>query len=235
MKKNVMMRAASALGVAVLLSTCVISGTFAKYTTSATGSDTARVAKWGFESAAELTITDLFTHGDTDVTSANTDKVIAPGTKHSVDFWFEYDKTSNNIAAPEVDYTFEVTASLVCSDEANNLIKNNPSITWSLDGTTGMTWDQLINAIQALDGNATNNRYEAGSLPEAFYGTTDAPLTKHTIGWEWAFENTTSEESKKEQDGKDTMMGNLDVLQTVTITITITATQVNDVPATPAP
>ena len=49
MKKNTMMRAASALLVAVLLTTCTISGTFAKYTTQDSGSDTARVAKWGVE------------------------------------------------------------------------------------------------------------------------------------------------------------------------------------------
>ena len=47
MMKNKMMRAASILLVAVLLSTCAISGTFAKYVTTASGTDTARVAKWG--------------------------------------------------------------------------------------------------------------------------------------------------------------------------------------------
>lgn len=47
MKKNKMMRIASVLLVAVLLSTSVISGTFAKYTTSDSAKDSARVAKWG--------------------------------------------------------------------------------------------------------------------------------------------------------------------------------------------
>lgn len=47
MKKNVMMRIASVLMVAVLLTTCAISGTFAKYVTKAEGTDSARVAKWG--------------------------------------------------------------------------------------------------------------------------------------------------------------------------------------------
>lgn len=47
MKKNRMMRLASILLVCVLLTTSVISGTFAKYTTSTNGEDTARVAKWG--------------------------------------------------------------------------------------------------------------------------------------------------------------------------------------------
>ena len=47
MKKNKMMRIASILMVVTLLSTCAISGTFAKYVTKASGEDQARVAKWG--------------------------------------------------------------------------------------------------------------------------------------------------------------------------------------------
>ena len=49
MKKNRMMRLASILLICVLLTTSVISGTFAKYVTADTGSDNARVAKWGVE------------------------------------------------------------------------------------------------------------------------------------------------------------------------------------------
>lgn len=56
MKKNRMMRVASALLIAVLLTTCTISGTFAKYVTSDSASDTARVAKWGVEVAVEGTL-----------------------------------------------------------------------------------------------------------------------------------------------------------------------------------
>lgn len=47
MKKNKMMRLASWLMVLTLLTTCIISGTFAKYVTSDSAGDTARVAKWG--------------------------------------------------------------------------------------------------------------------------------------------------------------------------------------------
>ena len=54
MRNNRMMRAASALLVAVLLTTSTISGTFAKYVTEKEVSDTARVAKWGVEIDAEL-------------------------------------------------------------------------------------------------------------------------------------------------------------------------------------
>ena len=53
MRKNKMMRAASALLVAVLLTTSTISGTFAKYVTQDSAKDVARVAKWGVELQVE--------------------------------------------------------------------------------------------------------------------------------------------------------------------------------------
>ena len=56
MKKNKAMRLASALMVLTLLTTCVISSTFAKYTTSANGEDSARVAS----GALRLTMTASF-------------------------------------------------------------------------------------------------------------------------------------------------------------------------------
>ena len=49
MKKNRMLRTASALLVLTLLTTSTIGGTFAKYVTSGRATDTARVAKWGVE------------------------------------------------------------------------------------------------------------------------------------------------------------------------------------------
>lgn len=56
MKKNVMMRVASIMLVLVLMSSSVISGTFAKYVTSDNVGDTARVAKWGVTVATRGTL-----------------------------------------------------------------------------------------------------------------------------------------------------------------------------------
>ena len=93
MKKNRMMRLASGLLVAVLLTTCAISGTFAKYVTSESGSDFARVAKWGVEVEAESfdMFTDAYETDDTTATftgsysvdSADGEDVMAPGTSGS--------------------------------------------------------------------------------------------------------------------------------------------------------
>lgn len=94
MKKNKMMRVASFLLVAVLLSTSVISGTFAKYTTQDNAGDAARVAKWGVElQVAGVLYGEHYEPGDSAPsarTSANAASVtvgttgtniVAPGTK----------------------------------------------------------------------------------------------------------------------------------------------------------
>ncbi|MBP5239468.1 MAG: hypothetical protein J6Z15_02625 [Oscillospiraceae bacterium] len=94
MKKNTMMRIASVLLVAALISACAISGTFAKYVTKTSGTDTARVAKWGI--VMELTAPDVFAkeyetsaeHKDGETAYAGLavkaeEKVVAPGTDSS--------------------------------------------------------------------------------------------------------------------------------------------------------
>ena len=47
MRKNKFLRLASVMLMLCLITTCAISGTFAKYTTSDEALDSARVAKWG--------------------------------------------------------------------------------------------------------------------------------------------------------------------------------------------
>ena len=89
MRKNRMMRAASALMVAVLLTTSTISGTFAKYVTQVDGGDVARVAKWGVEVGfAGSLFEDSYIHAPdtsdekTVCTSVAKENVVAPGTKN---------------------------------------------------------------------------------------------------------------------------------------------------------
>ncbi len=90
--KNKMMRIASILMVAVLLTVCAVSSTFAKYVTTANASDTARVAKWGIIITQEgdgLFATqyaaddDTYNKGEYTVISSNEDKVVAPGTTNA--------------------------------------------------------------------------------------------------------------------------------------------------------
>ena len=118
MKKNRMMRLASVLLVCVLLTTSVISGTFAKYTTTNTASDEARVAYWGFDAAANITF-DLFdvkTAGDTGVAA---DGLLAPGTERTINFEFINAKADGR--APEVAYEVVVSTADFCGKKENPL------------------------------------------------------------------------------------------------------------------
>ena len=102
MKKNVLMRAASGLLVATMLTTCAISGTFAKYVTQDNGGDLARVAKWGVvvqvegdlygENYLDTTNTasddkedtvSVSSKTNTDLAGTSTANLVAPGTKSS--------------------------------------------------------------------------------------------------------------------------------------------------------
>jgi hypothetical protein len=91
MKKNRMMRVASVLLVAVLLTTSPISGTFAKYVTKTSANDTARVAKWGVTLATGGTLfgTEYQKHTtdsgageitNTVVVDSSGNNIVAPGT-----------------------------------------------------------------------------------------------------------------------------------------------------------
>ena len=111
MKKNVMMRVASALLVAVLMTTSVISGTFAKYVTADDAQDSARVAKWGVQVSVDGTLfDDTYIDAPSEdadtitVKSSNTDKLVAPGTKNETGI------TAVVAGTPEVDVkvVFEV-------------------------------------------------------------------------------------------------------------------------------
>lgn len=227
MKKNKMMRAASALMVATLLTTSVISGTFAKYTTKAVGGDVARVATWGFTQTT-IELDNLFKKAYGTTVGSATD-VIAPGTKGKDTFSFTY---AGQEDAPEVAYTFEVsTHGSTCAED----IKNNPNIKWKLDNGEWGTWDQLITAIEALDGNIAENGsqpanyYAPGTLPDKF---NKKNANEHTVEWKWEFE---TQGDTTDQDVKDTAMGNkyeaMDnnkvLLDLVNLVITITATQID--------
>ena len=241
MKKNRMMRLASVLLVLVLMTSSVVGGTFAKYTTEVEGTDTARVAKWGFEAESTIEIKDLFKKAyekDDTLTWQNSvesknDDVIAPGTENTADFSFTYDATSNNVSAPEVAYIFTVLATTTAEADDYAKLDANKNFVWTLQAPGEnepdeyQTFGALLEAINALDGKTgeEGKQYAANSLPKSFYGETPDGAASYTIGWKWAFE--TEGQEMAEQDATDTAMGNADELDKIDITITITATQID--------
>lgn len=229
MKKTKFMRAALLLLVLTLITSCFVGGTFAKYTTSANGSDTARVAKWGFKPTT-ITMTDLFkTAYDETVKAGDNPQsdVIAPGTKGEAKFGFTYGG-ADGITAPEVAYNFTVKADM---EGSYTSLDDNPNFKWTLakGNETATEYNNvadLLAAIKALSGDASGTKkYDAGQLPEAF-GTATAN-TNCTVGWKWAFETKNGTEVDPNQDTTDTAMGNATDLANVTLKITVTATQID--------
>lgn len=222
MKKTKLMRAALLLLVLTLITSCFVGGTFAKYTTSANGTDSARVANWGFKPTT-IDLSNLFTKTYDNV--LGTEDVIAPGTSNSVQFGFTYGGATT---APEVAYTFTVsTAGSTCAPS----IQENKNIQWKLDdviapatdsGAAAGSWEALLAAIEALDGNKLENKYAPGELPEAFK---TAGANTHTVAWQWAFDESSN--GATNLDDKDTEMGNANPLATVTLKITVSATQID--------
>lgn len=146
MRKNKMMRMAGVLLIAVLLTTSIISGTFAKYVTSDSVKDQARVAKFGVVVAGEgsLFAKSYFNAEETDgnepgetvkdnkamgfetltVETSNGDKLVAPGTKN------EDGMTISVTGTPEVD----VLVTINFSDVVDVFLAENDNLP---DMTTG--------------------------------------------------------------------------------------------------
>lgn len=220
MKKNRMMRAASALLVAVLLTTCTISGTFAKYVTTGSGSDTARVAKWGVTITAQG---DAFSkdyddeNGDSGFTKtviSTTDKVVAPGTAGTLTD-LEVAGTPEVAVAVTYDATLTLTGwQLADSSEYCPIVFTVETEEFYI-GQTGI--DTIADLIAAVEGKieGCKNDYPANVAIDT---SSDAP----SISWRWPFESV--------DNSKDTYLGNqasIDNAPIITLAITTTATQID--------
>ena len=204
MKKNTMMRVASALLVAVLLTTCAISGTFAKYVTSKESTDTARVAKFGVDLG--VTVDGAFaTEYDADVTvtdkdgaaiaktvvasSTDQDNLVAPGTKGDL-------MASATIAGtPEVAVNVKQEATLVLTG-------------WEVNGTYYCPLVITVDGVDFYGMNYTSAAafiadVEAALDSDVNYAPNTNLAESHSVTWAWAFEGTDG----KQTDELDTALG----------------------------
>lgn len=221
MKKNVMMRVAALLLVCVLASTCGISGTFAKYVTSETAGDTARVAKWGvfFDLEGGPLFSKQYATDDTAnyaqmKLTVNADaNVVAPGTSGElVNF--------RTTGTPEVSYvvTFEV------DEDTLQTIYTNKSVTY--DAYRNPTAADIANGyypvVFTLNLNGTETTYtDINKLAEAinaftyYFDVTDGKYVVNgvkqdnmptlSLNWAWDFDNN----GAGTNDLYDTTLGNL--------------------------
>lgn len=235
MKKNKMMRVASALLVAVLLSTCAISGTFAKYVTTESGSDSARVAKWGvvidadnfnlFTDKYETDDTNATFTGDYSVKSADGKDVFAPGTSGTF-AKFSISGTPEVAVDVEVVPTVAVSGDWIVAGDFYCPIV----ITVGTTAICGLTFDNASDFADAV-ADAIEG-YSKQYAPNEDLSAIDANFG---ISWEWAFEDADHVAldhgctAGAQTDAKDTALGDKAVAGDLKIDIgvKITVTQID--------
>lgn len=230
-KSNKILRFASFILMFTLVSTCLLSGTLAKYVSSFGGNDSARVAKWDFNATnlgtgTTQTINIFNTAYGTTVQSADGTKIVAPGTTSSFDLQF------TGKSEVESKITFGIT-------EENNgtripLIYKINGKYYSNYYTAGnhyLRLNETSSSVQtiAIEGNLVSMQTDMNAGITVPVNTLYSSRNT-SIEWYWAFEEyndaagTTLTTSK---DQYDTNLGIASPADTVKLTITATATQVD--------
>lgn len=230
MKKNSMMRLASFLMIAVLLSTSVVGSTFAKYVTAETGSDTARVAKFGVEITANGEMfSDKYVNvdggniaGDANLTVEAAEKAVAPGTTG--------DLVAMTIAGtPEVSVEVKYEATLTLEGWEADLTDDDVvetayycplEITVGSQTFKGLDYANEADPVAAFKADVEEaiNAYTDEYAPNQPMANVGAPV----VSWVWEFEGN--------NDYADTYLGDQAAegnAATITLEITTTVTQLD--------
>lgn len=225
MKKNTMMRLAAVMLMCVLLTTSVVGGTFAKYTTSETGTDEARVAKWGVTIQANGT-TFAKTYND-DPDTAGTQvvsevKVVAPGTNGTM-------AKMKLSGTPEVKVrvTYDATLklegwNLSGGEEYCPIIITVGATTYGLNSIYGTSVNVGCADITELKSKVVDAIADYNAVYAANQDLSAAAVKTPYVSWQWPYENG--------NDSADTYLGNQAAngnAPTITLTITTTVEQVD--------
>ena len=202
MKKNRMLKLASALLVLCLITTCAISTTFAKYVSNGTGGDSATVAKWGVTvtvNGDDALLDDNASTDDIAGFKVSSKDLAAPGT---------YAKLANVIIDGTPQVAFKVSAEAILtldnwtttgSDEYCPLVFTVGTATYGLNGTGAENECASVSALITAVQDAVATAFEQ----EVLVG--DTVDTNIEISWTWAFDNTANPYIS---DAKDTILGN---------------------------
>lgn len=230
MKKNKMLRLASALLVLVMLTTSIIGGTFAKYVTSDTANDTARVAKWGvkIDVTSDLFATSYTMSADSTTvtvkTSEDDEKLVAPGTtgkglavKNSADSEPEVSynmtiKLDDNAKMPKLTYTPKNGSKTTYEPVVFNVYNGEEKL-----NTNSLTLTEL----KALfNGTKVIYKYDVATKQYTVDKNLDGNFTDATatgtepnikVEWVWAFDAGTAatDAQKNLTDQLDTILGDM--------------------------
>lgn len=233
MKKNVMMRVASIMLVLVLMSSSVISGTFAKYVTEGTGTDSARVAKWGVTVTSNGQMFGEHYNGTTD------DKVALSYTGSVDSLGAIPGDGETNVVAPGTKGDM-VGVALAGQPEVAVKVTYEADVTltgWKVDGSEYCPLYIYVNDVAYNTGDSLSvadleaaveaavASYSVSYPSQTDLSTVAADALR--ISWEWPFETY---KAGVLCDEKDTALGNATAAgtpATIEIKVTTTVTQVD--------
>jgi len=230
-KKNWILRLGAVALMLTMVTTCLLGNTLAKYVTEASGTDTARVAKFGVEIEMSDDLdgafkseyeTDDSDHSDIitySVSSANgTDKVVAPGTEGSFDIKIT--------GTPEV--AVEIEFELLDAAYSDNWVVDGGS-TYGAD----YTYHPILWTLQDANGSGIYSGANLGDLADALESLNRAYAPNVdlssvetgtcTLSWVWPFE------VDEDHNYMDTQLGDLAVDEdlTVSLELSVRVTQIN--------
>ena len=226
MTKNNAMRLGSVMLVLALLTTCALSGTFAKYVTSTNSTaNTARVAKWGITLTADTASTSGFqkSYASADATKTltgytnsviSTENVLAPGTDGKIG-------TATVSGTPEVagkitlaDTTVDLSGWSETSSVAAGAYYCPLVVKITVNGTTTTYKGNNYASISAFK-NALETAFDNATV--TFEANKSISAAVPTVTWEWPFEDTST--GSKQTDAKDTSLGNASTAPKVTFNV----------------
>lgn len=215
LKKNWTLRAAVLMLALVLITSCFVGGTFAKYVTEGDGGDHARVAKFGVTVTAtdnSMFKTSYATNNEQVAATIDTsvqlepgkqDNLVAPGTK--VDDAFTISITGNPEVAVNVNLTIDAKEDVflkkgtypdlttAATDDTFELQQDYHPVVFTLkqNGDAKVTDGTLTDVVTYLQNISKN--YAPNTNLTTLLGT-------YTLSWKWDFDGN---------DKADTLLGNL--------------------------
>ena len=219
-RSSMMVRLVAVLAVAMMFTMCFVGGTFAKYTSSATGTDSATVAKWGVTVTGTADTFDKeYAKNDNSFTLAantvvSTEDVVAPGTSGTM---AAFSITGTPEVAVRVAFTgtLELGANWKDSTDAYYCPIEITVSGTTFKGNDYASADEFETAVNNKIATYTKD-YVANTNLSTIGG--DAPA----ISWKWAFEGN--------NDVKDTYLGDQAVAgnaATISLNVTVTVTQID--------
>ena len=236
-KKNVLMRSAGLLLALVLVTSCFVGSTLAKYTVGGRGDDTARVAKFGVTITANgATFAKEYATDDTNVVgtiaksvlSSDDSKLVAPGTKGNM---VSMELKGTPEVAVQVTYLATVTLNDNWVNEEGKFYCPLQIKVTSETGTNGVTICGLD--FDSKDAFQTAVATEISYASAKYAAKTDlSTVVTPAVSWAWAYDGGTLGANQKiaQTDKDDTYLGNQAAAgkaANIQLTVQTTVTQID--------